>query len=66
MSRRPRIESPAERKTRERLEFLALPPAEAQRRIRLTDRGPIRDITPPGQDLRSPLAPVSDDETVDE
>lgn len=55
-------ETPHERKTRERLELLALPPKEAQERVSLHLTSPLRDLTPPGQDLRSPLAPPRDDE----
>ena len=38
-------ESIAERKIRERLAFLVLPPAEAQRMISFVAHGPLRDVT---------------------
>ncbi len=67
MSPRNPSECAHDRKTRERLEFLSLPPAEAQRRISLNLRAPLRDLTAPGQELRSSLLPApSDDEMVDE
>lgn len=44
-------EAITERKTRERLAFLALPPAEAQRMISLRRFGSLRDVTDPNQDL---------------
>jgi hypothetical protein len=60
-------ESVEARKTRERLEFLVLPSAEAQRQISLNLRGPLRDLTPFGQELRSPLeTALRDDEAMDE
>lgn len=59
-------EDPAIRKMRERMELLALPPEEAQRRISLNLTEPLVNLSAPGQDLRSELQPPIDDETLAE